>query len=88
MRAIETTVRDLHNNSKFHTYRFFYNSDNKIVECQYCQTIGELNNNDYIVAESYDSGMREFNLASPIYPKYFKEALQFINDGLKNPLSL
>ena len=87
MRAIETTVRDLHNNSKFHTYRFFYNGDNEIVECQYCQTIGTVYNED-IVTESYDSGMREFDLASPIYPKYFKEALQFINDGLKNPLSL
>ena len=88
MRAIETTIQDLHNVNKFHSYRFFYNSDNEIVECQYCQTIGQLNNNDYIVKESYDSGMREFDLASPIYPQYFEKALQFVNECLKNPITL
>ena len=87
MNARELTVRDLHNDNKFHTYRFFYNSDHEIIECEYCQTIGQ-EENFYIVTESYDSGMREFDLASPIYPKYFQQALQLINEGLKNPLSL
>ena len=87
MNAIELTVRDLHNTSKFHTYRFFYNDKNTIKECQYCQTIGTEELGD-ITEECYSSDWRDLNLASPIYPKYFEQTLDLINNGLKNPLSL
>lgn len=86
MRAIETTVRDANNENKFHTYRFIFNDKYKIVYCQYCQTIGTVENNDII--EEYCTDWRECRKDIPTYPQYFKEALQFINDGLNNPLSL
>ena len=84
VKSYEVSVRDENNYHKHHSYKVIFNiENNNIVTCLYLQFIGGS-------TEYFENifNWKEFDAKTPIHQKYFKQALNRINDGLKNPLSL